>query len=391
MTTATKQSSKPPAKGEPGTTWNDPKTPGLRLRYLETKAVWYLYFRTKAGKQRNMKLADESVLTLTAARDRARATLERVAKGEDPAGDRDRLRARATLQQLRDRHLEDHAKVKNKASWYEDQKRMWDKHVLPALQGETAVEDVSENDIARLHSKLKAKPYRANRIASMLHKAFNLAEKWGMRPRHSNPVTVEKYREKKRRRKPSAEEAVRLLIALDKMRAEDTHFVALVELLCLTGARLSEIKTARWDWVKEDGLHLPDSKTGEKVIALSTLARDVLETLPRREGNPFIIVGRRKGQHMVNVNKPWQRLMKAAKIEERLVRHDLRRFFASAGLSAGLGLSQVGELLGHMEPSTTKRYAFLLVGAAQEAAEQASQNVRSIMTGGGKVRPLHVA
>ncbi|WP_082659469.1 site-specific integrase [Aureimonas sp. AU40] len=382
---------KPPTKGAPGTSWNDPKTPGLRLRFLETKAVWYLYFRTKAGRQRNMKLADESVLTLTAARDRARALLEAVARGEDPAQDMADLATRATLQDLRNRHIEEHAGLKNKAKWKKDQEALWDKHVLPFLKPALAVEDVTENQIGQLHHKMRRTPFQANRCMAMLHKAFNLAEKWGMRPRGTNPVTVERYPEKKRKRKPHAEEAIRLLSALDGMRATDPHFVGLVELLCLTGARLDEVKSARWDWVKPDGLHLPDSKTGEKVIALSSHARDVLAAIPKKENNPYIICGRRHGRPLVNVSKPWARLMKAASIEENLRRHDLRRFFASAGLSSGLGLSQVGDLLGHMEPATTKRYAFLLTDAAQELAEQASQGVRNIMTGGGKVTHLRVA
>jgi integrase len=172
------------------------------------------------------------------------------------------------------------------------------------------------------------------------------------------------------------------------MRQEQPFFVGLVELLCFTGARLDEIKSAKWEWVRDDGLHLPDSKTGEKIVALSSLAREVLAGIPVLENNPYIIAGRRRGRPLVNVSKPWTRLMTSAKITDNLRRHDLRRFFASAGLSSGISLSQVGELLGHMEASTTKRYAFLLTGAAQQAAETASASVRNIMTGGGKVAHL---
>ncbi len=386
--TAAKAASSPPKSAEPGTIWNDPKTPGLRLRFLQTKAVWYLYFRTKAGRQRNMVLADERLLTLTAARERARGHLEAVARGEDPAATRATLAARATLKDLRDRHIAEHVEPKNKAKWAKDQAAMWDRVVLPFLKGATAVSDVTDADVAALHHSRRATPYAANRMLAMLHKAFELAEKWGMRPKASNPVTVERFREKKRKRHPHADEAVRLLIAMNDMRQADPWFVGLVELLCLTGARLNEIMAARWEWLRPDGLHLPDSKTGEKVLALSALAREVLDDIPRVEGNPHIIVGRLHGRHLVNVAKPWARLMKAAGIKERLHRHDLRRFFASAGLSGGLNLSTVGDLLGHMEPSTTKRYAFLLTGAAQTAADVAAANVRSIMTGGGKVAAL---
>jgi hypothetical protein len=49
--------------------------------------------------------------------------------------------------------------------------------------------------------------------------------------------------------------------------------------------------------------------------------------------------------------------------------HDLRRTAASAGASIGLSLETVGQLLGHAQVATTKRYAFLFDDAKREAAE----------------------
>ncbi|MER9706009.1 integrase family protein [Mesorhizobium sp. M0204] len=378
---------RPAASGASGTAWNDPKVPGLRLRYLATKAVYYLAYRTKTGKQRAYKIGDFRFVTLTQARTNAKDVLARVAKGEDPAGVRTELATRPTITDLRDRHME-YAEGRNKAGYRKDNEGLYNNHVIPHFGAGKAVADVTEAEVEALHYKLRKTPSQANRVAALLSKAFNLSEKWGWRPRKSNPVHVERYKEKKRKRMPMADEAVRLLIALNSMRAEQPWFVGLVELLCFTGARLNEVKAAKWEWVKADGLHLPDSKTGEKIVALSALARDVLASIPRVKGNPYIIVGRHGRGHMVNVTKPWARLMKAAEITENLVRHDLRRFFASAGLSGGLELSQVGGLLGHMDPATTKRYAFLLTGAAQKMADTAAESVKDIMTGGGKVAVL---
>ncbi|NKW09389.1 tyrosine-type recombinase/integrase [Ochrobactrum tritici] len=176
----------------------------------------------------------------------------------------------------------------------------------------------------------------------MLSKGMELSEKWGWRPKRSNPVDIDRYKENERSRIPDENEAARLLKALERASEEEPHFVGLVELLLFTGARLGEIKSAKWEWVTPDGLELPDSKTGKKTIPLSDLARHALQNIPRVKGNPYIIVGRRKGRHMVNVTKPWNRLMEAAQIKERLVRHDLRHFFATAGLSSGLNLDQLG-------------------------------------------------
>lgn len=375
--------SEKPSKAVPGTSWNDPKVPGLRLRHLKTKSVYYLFYRTRAGVQRNMKIGDERVFTLTAAREAAKRILALVASGEDPAAEEEAEDLK-TMADLRDWHLERHSETKNKSSWKEDVEALYKNHVLPHFGEGKPVRDVTTAEVTDLHHKMRKTPAAANRMASMLHKAFALAEKWGWRDPNTNPVNVDRYKEVKRRRLPQADEAARLLIALNKMRESNPWFVGLVELLCFTGARLNEIATAKWEWVRPNGLHLPDSKTGEKVIPLSALARETLKDIPRVKGNPYIIVGRHKKGHLVTVTKPWAALLKEAGVTN-LRRHDLRRFFASAGLSSGVSLSQVGELLGHMEPSTTKRYAYLLAGEAQTAADIAAEAVKEIMTGSGKV------
>jgi integrase len=61
------------------------------------------------------------------------------------------------------------------------------------------------------------------------------------------------------------------------------HAAAALRLLILTGARLREILTLRWEWVDlERGLLLlPDSKTGRKCIVLNAPAMPVLSALPR--------------------------------------------------------------------------------------------------------------
>jgi integrase len=374
--------------GPAGTQWNDPKTPGLRLRYGATKSTWYLYYRTKAGKQRNMKLADEQFLTLTAARERAKELLARVAKGEDPAGELMKLGDRPTIEMLAKDHYEKHALVKNKPSQARDVESLYRVHIVPFLKKDTAVADITEEDVTRMHDHItkQGKKTRANRACDILSKGMELAEKWKWRPKNSNPVDIERNKEKKRKRYPRADEAARLLIAIEKMQKTDPHFTGLVYLLLFTGARLTEILAARWDWVQEDGLHLPDSKTGEKVLTLSDLAREKLKEIPRIAGNPHIVVGRRKGKHMVNVHKPWKRLMESAGITESLWRHDLRRFFASAGLSSGsVSLDQVGGLLAHASTETTKIYAHLMTAPAQKAANATASAVHDIMTGGGKV------
>lgn len=360
----------------PGDVLHDTKVVGLHARAGARGVRFYLYFRIH-GRERRPKIGDASVLSLPQARAIARQMLADVAEGRDPAESRRQRDERPTLEKLAEWHIERHARPKTKTA--DEQASRWQRHVLPALGASTAVADVTRADIAELHHAMRATPYEANRTAAMLHKAFSLAIDWGWID--TNPVRVEHYREKPRKRYPVGDEPARLIVAMEEMRPSHPHFIGLVALLILTGARLTEIQHARWKDVRSDGLYLADSKGGERVIPLSRAARQVLDEIPRVDRNEYIIVGRRKGRPLVNITKPWKRLCKAAEIEG-LRPHDLRRFFASASLSAGATLHQVGQLLGHSQIATTQRYAFLMVDAQTAGMEAAAKALQDRMNPG---------
>ena len=73
-----------------------------------------------------------------------------------------------------------------------------------------------------------------------------------------------------------------------------------------TGCRLSEILTLQWKDVDRDSkcLRLPDSKTGARLVHLNSMADGIIARLEKEPHNPFVIVGRVKGEHLVNLEKP---------------------------------------------------------------------------------------
>ncbi len=117
-------------------------------------------------------------------------------------------------------------------------------------------------------------PYQANRCLEVISKMFNLAELWGLRPDGTNPRKhVRKYPEEKRERFLSAAELRRVGEVLKEMETESVELpsaILAVRLLMLTGCRLNEIMTLKWDYVdfSEKVFRLPDSKTGAKVVHL---------------------------------------------------------------------------------------------------------------------------
>ena len=87
-------------------------------------------------------------------------------------------------------------------------------------------------------------------------------------------------------------------------------------------------------------------------------ALEVLKALPNIAGNPFVIVGHRRGAQMVNLQKPWGRVRERAGLSDVRI-HDLRHSFASIAVASGLTLPLIGKLLGHTKSATTERYAHL--------------------------------
>jgi len=69
---------------------------GLRL-YNSGKAIWIVKYRNGRGLEKTHRIGNAAVLNLTFAEDAAKKVLGKVALGEDPAGDRQKQRARPRL------------------------------------------------------------------------------------------------------------------------------------------------------------------------------------------------------------------------------------------------------------------------------------------------------
>ncbi len=224
---------------------------------------------------------------------------------------------------------------------------------------------------------------------------LNLAESWGIRPDGSNPCRhVERYPEKRRERFLSAEELERLGRVLTEAEAEGAEplsAIAAIRLLILTGCRVQEILGLRWEQVdfERRQIHFEESKTGQKAVAFGAAALELLSDLPRHEGNPHVIPGKKEGAHFVGMPKVWQRIRTRAGLEDVRL-HDLRHSFASVGAGAGLSLPIIGKLLGHTQAATTQRYAHLAADPVREAADRVSAEIAAALNGQTKseVKPL---
>lgn len=384
----------------------DAEIAGFCLQVTPTGHKSYFYkYRVgggRAGRVRWAKIGDHGVFTPDQARDMARRWAADVAIGGDPAETRSAQRAAPTVSELLDRYLGEHAARKNKVRTAADAERLVNKLLRPAL-GKLKVADITANDVARFHGGYAATPYQANRALAVLSKAFNLAELWGLRPKGTNPCQdVERFAEEARERSLSAAEFAALGAALahaeqgplqlpplqpadpERLRSVNLQAIRAIRLLIFTGARVSEILSLRWEHLDLDAgrAHLPDSKTGKKVIQLPAPALEVIASAERpASGRGYVIRGkdgRNPEVPLVNVKDPWATICEAAGLQS-LRLHDLRHAFASAAVNDGLSLPIIGALLGHRETRTTQRYAHLADDPQRLAAAQVAGRIAHAM------------
>jgi integrase len=148
----------------------------------------------------------------------------------------------------------------------------------------------------------------------------------------------------------------------------------------ITGCRLNEVMSLKWSHVDFDGpaLHLPDSKTGAKVVHVGQPVVDLLQIASRAEGNAWVISGTLPGKPLSDLQPFWQRVRARAGVKDVRI-HDLRHTFASAAVASGQGLPMIGKLLGHTQVQTTARYAHLAAEPVKKAADAVAQNLQKAL------------
>lgn len=335
------------------------------------KKSYFLYYRTRDGRQRRPKIGDHGVITCEQAREIAKQWLGEVSKGNDPSAERNLLRSNPTITELFNRYMQEYAPHKKPSSQERD-KRLGEMYVVPHL-GNFKISSISREDIMVLYRKMQK--INANRMLSLLSKMLNLAEMWGYRPDGSNPCRhIKKHPENKRERFLNQAEIMCLQEVLreeEDKKVEMPSVLHAIQLLLLTGCRLSEILSLRWQEVdfEKRCIFLSDSKTGKRTVYLSPQAIELLKRIPKEQNNPYVIIGRKNQSHLINLQKPWQRIREKAGLSDVRI-HDLRHTFASVAAANGLSLPIIGALLGHKQSQTTSRYAHLVGQPLLEASEK---------------------
>lgn len=364
------------------TIWDD-KPVGLGLKVSKSgKKTFILKYRNKFKQQRKYTIGKYGVITLDEARKIARKLLSDIADGKDPSDIKKQGIESPTMIDLFERYLKEHSCVNNKPNTHKCNESFVRRYLVPKL-GKYKVKEIQRKHIFELVQQFTSKS-NANNAIAILSKAFNLSEIWGWRDDNTNPCRhVKKYPVQPRQRFLTKEEVKRLNQKLEfykKAQLEPLTVIYAIKLLLLTGCRLNEILTLKWDYINldENCFRLPDSKTGAKTVYFSNAVGDIIKTIKRLPDNPYLIIGDKKGQHLKNLQKPWRRIRKDCGLEDVRI-HDLRHSFASMAAMSGMSLPIIGSMLGHSQPQTTAQYVHLMGEPMREAVNAVNKTIMEAM------------
>ncbi len=354
---------------------------GCQILKSGSKKTYVFYYWSPLTKKKGyIKIGCHGNITVDFARNAAKKLAATVASGIDPKKEKEEK----VIEEKQSILFGDYFRVfmdKHVLVSYKDMGKKnigyTNLYILPYF-AQKKLDDISSRDIRDFLDSLSHITTTANRCFALLSVAFKKAEDWEYLPPKSNPCTgVKKYKENRKQRFLSDGELKRLEDSLMQQLKEQPASYCTVNALFLalyTGCRIGEILNLKWENVhlEDQYIHLPDTKTGEGARPLNQKAIELLSSMNRKEGNPYVFYGKVPGQPIGEIKRAWKSILKRADIKDFRI-HDLRHSFASFALKKGVPLVHVSKLLGHRNIATTMRYAHLELEQLKESTNIVNQ------------------
>lgn len=327
-------------------TFWDAILPGFGVRASSSGGrVFVLRYRVN-GSRPQVTLGAYPALSLADARAKARELLERVGKGESPAGDQ-------SFNELADLYLERHAKTR-KRSWYEDERQI--KKDLRPSWGSRKARDIRRADVHELLDRVvdRGSPIQANRTRALISKIFNFAISRGIV--ENNPAThvPAPAKPRSRQRVLSESEIRELWATFDGL---GRHVAASLRLRLLTAQRGIEVMAMRWEDLEGEWWTIPPevAKNGlAHRVPLSPAALAILASVGSdRPARGWVFPSVRSG-HLRWVQKAVSQVREATSFD--WTPHDLRRTAATYMTSMGFPRLVIAKILNHADTGVTAVY-----------------------------------
>ena len=154
---------------------------------------------------------------------------------------------------------------------------------------------------------------------------------------------------------------------------------AVIQIAILTGLRINEAISLRWDCVDFEfrSVLLPTTKTGRRNHPLSTAAIDILSGLGKRGEYVFCTAAAKPLTYSM-VRLAFLKAAKAAGLRDVRL-HDLRRTFMTRAAESGISSHTLRDLLGHKTALMADRYVRRTNVPVANATEQVSGALAKIL------------
>jgi len=257
---------------------------------------------------------------------------------------------------------------------------------LNRTYGHARLNQISRHHVQMFQNTLlqdeKLAPATCNHYVKLLKHALNLAVDWEIidkNPLSRIPLLDESAN--KIERYLDDEELKRFV---EVLRNDSNRNVCNILLLALnTGCRIGELLSlSKSDAFLQDSyirIRSENSKSKHsRVVNLNSGALTILHQQMRLSPDLEPVFVAPSGNNYTTISKVFNRLRNKANLPNLRI-HDLRHNFASALVNDGRTLLEVGQLLGHLDLKSTKRYSHLNSKTLEEAANSASDRIDNVM------------
>ncbi len=291
-----------------------------------------------------------------------------------------------TLHQLANRYRSDYIDIYLKPRTASNYRHYLDTYILPKL-GDLPFTKVTRSAVQSLHASLRAHPAAGDYVLCVLGSFYTrIIRDWELADIRNPVSNTKRFGSRRVERFLTPEERSSLETVLQNgirlKTASRGHVDPMsawaIQLLAHTGLRKDEVLSLKWpmvDW-QHAVFNLPDTKTGQRSVPVSSQVMALLRDIQAHTGNPRTgyVVRSRTGRRLTSLNKTWERIRVLAGIPDVRL-HDLRHSFASDALMGGVPLAVIGKILGHRQPTTTQRYAHLSDRVVRDAVEHTSNRI----------------
>jgi len=370
----------------------DASFPGFGIRITDKgRKSWIVFYRFN-GKVRRLTLGSYPALGLADARERARAALDQVERGEDPSAKKTAAKAKRpdTVENVVADFIEKHHRRRNKG--WKPVAQLFANHITPRWQGRD-IRSIERRDVLRLLDEMQDEGYttQANRVLAHVRKLFN----WCLEREivQASPVAGVKLpqKEEQRERVLSNEEIRDIWQTCD---GAGYPFGPMCQFALLTAQRRGEIANMRWRDVDLGNAlwTIPETKSGKAQQApLPRQAVEILRNVPSFGGGDYIwtttygarpVSGYSKAKLRIERDTNARREREGREPMDDWRLHDLRRTAATGMAQLGVNVDVIGRVLNHAQTSVTAvydRHSYL--GAKRQAMQAWADALDRVLAG----------